>query len=822
MISTGDHKAAFPRGWDTPISSIVRDDFVLQDEWAMAHVTLEDAVSHRSGMPRHAMAWLGTEEPDDRNCSSRSNKTNQAAVRNLRNLPRTVEPRVVFQYGDLMYITLSHVVETVTDAWLGDVLRRRIWQPLGMRSTYLSYRDARRSSCRLATGYFWDDEAGEYVAVDKDRAQFSSGAAGVISSAADYAKWVRCLLRGAAPFSEATHRDIRTPRMLQQGPGGGMLPGGWGVGGSYSLGWEVATFHGQDVYKHDGGTQGFGANVLWMPGVRFGVVTFANAADTGNIVEELLTQRLMEDRLGVPPQDRRDDGQEAREELKQRKRDFDNATGIIYANRGADPPSFAVDYNLLAGTYSHPGYGAYTFSVEKSTIAGGRASGKSSSPQQQLVAIREDLIVPSRMVLRHVVGAYWVAYVLPVVGSDLSRSFYAAKFEMGVDGKPRALEVTWRAATDRLSGVATRFERVVVGGGLFMSLKQSDITGGRHNCDPVQLMHIIASSIMGFESLCIGSPACAAVARRRQATYRNSLNAHTPCKQANTVSAALARRRRRPLPVKKAKQQQQQQQPEEPQPQPQQAVLVPSYRPGAEFFVLPPPPPPPLPPPFAPETMSTAEADGPSTGAQQEKQQQQQQQLPPQLTPTPFPPTVVSQELIQQLHLDANALYVILSNQSANNVCHWVLYLHISARLGWAFHISNLGVVPGTWEYRCDESCDMTYSPTAVAAVKVAGDMVPEMHDALRRRIGLHGGRPPVVRLEDTPRFGQLSCRTWVLQALYELDNEGYISVLPGYLVEDVAEEAASLAAANRALLRMSRAQVSELRKEINSACCAL
>ncbi|EGX89805.1 hypothetical protein CCM_08058 [Cordyceps militaris CM01] len=171
---------------------------------------------------------------------------------------------------------------------------------------------------------------------------------------------------------------------------------------------------------------------------------------------------------------------------------------------------------------------------------------------------------------------------------------------------------------------------------------------------------------------------------------------------------------------------------------------------------------------------------------------------------------------IPPLHLDVNALYVVLSTQSAGNACHWVLYLHISPRRGWAFHITNLA--SPHWEYRCDEACDdMAASQTVVAAVKVAADLVPEMHDALRARLGRDAR--PVVRLEDTPRFGRLTCRTWLLQALYELDNEGYISVLPGYAVHDVAEEAASLAAANQSLLQDKRASLEALRREIDSAC---
>lgn len=109
----------------------------------------------------------------------------------------------------------------------------------------------------------------------------------------------------SAPFSAATHQDIKTPRMLE-------IPaaqGDWGIS-NYGLGWEITTFHGSTVYKHNGGTQNFGANVLWMSDIKIGVVALANAVDSGSFVEDLLTKKLVEDRLRVPHKDRPDDGQD--------------------------------------------------------------------------------------------------------------------------------------------------------------------------------------------------------------------------------------------------------------------------------------------------------------------------------------------------------------------------------------------------------------------------------------------------------------------------------------------------------------------------------
>lgn len=88
------------------------------------------------------------------------------------------------------------------------------------------------------------------------------------------------------------------------------------------------------------------------------------------------------------------------------------------------------------------------------------ANSTNQTLQKQLVATRADLIIPMQMILRHVAGDEWVAYLIPILGSAAKRSFYAAKFVVGVDGKPTALDITWQGAVERLSEVATRFDRV--------------------------------------------------------------------------------------------------------------------------------------------------------------------------------------------------------------------------------------------------------------------------------------------------------------------------------------------------------------------------
>jgi CubicO group peptidase (beta-lactamase class C family) len=117
--------------WKTPISELIRDDFVLEDEYATSHITIEDALSHRTGMPRHDYSYGGFYDGHK--------GTPRDLVRSLRYLPLTAEPRTRFQYCNMMFVVISHVIETLESTWLGDFLRKRIWKPLGMTSTARSH-----------------------------------------------------------------------------------------------------------------------------------------------------------------------------------------------------------------------------------------------------------------------------------------------------------------------------------------------------------------------------------------------------------------------------------------------------------------------------------------------------------------------------------------------------------------------------------------------------------------------------------------------------------------------------------------------------------
>lgn len=130
LISSGNYTDL---SWGTPISNLIRDDFVLAEEWATAHVSIEDALAHRSGVPRHDWSYGGTYGGP--NSEDLHEGTPKDVVRSLRDLPMAAEPRTTFHYCNIMYVVVGHVVSTLSGKPLKDFLKERIWEPLGMKST---------------------------------------------------------------------------------------------------------------------------------------------------------------------------------------------------------------------------------------------------------------------------------------------------------------------------------------------------------------------------------------------------------------------------------------------------------------------------------------------------------------------------------------------------------------------------------------------------------------------------------------------------------------------------------------------------------------
>jgi CubicO group peptidase (beta-lactamase class C family) len=166
-------------------------------------------------------------------------------LRRLGELPLMWQPGERWAYNTGSDV-LGVLISRVSGKPLPDFLAERIFQPLGMKDTGFSVPE--RSLNRLATAYGTNFHTGALEKVDpafdgqwSRPPAFASGAAGLVSSIADFFSFAQMLLhRGkfggerllSRPTLELMTTDQLTPA---QKAGGGLLPGdfdakGWGFG----------------------------------------------------------------------------------------------------------------------------------------------------------------------------------------------------------------------------------------------------------------------------------------------------------------------------------------------------------------------------------------------------------------------------------------------------------------------------------------------------------------------------------------------------------------------------------------------------------------
>ncbi|OQO10049.1 hypothetical protein B0A48_04405 [Cryoendolithus antarcticus] len=409
--------------WSTPMVEIIRDDFVLQDATTTYAITLEDCVSHRTGVPRHEPSYgrPGVE-------------TSRDIVRNLRNLPIHNTLRTHFEYCNTMYVAASHALEVVTGSSNAETFRKYLWDPLEMHETYGGM--PQKLGCQqnpVATGYTFSHvpseqgEAGGELREEPNKdLEGISGAGYVMSTADDYAKWMRCLLDGAGPLSPEMIKELWTPRTIvpdeeeQREHFDGVI--------CYCLGWFKATYRGQEVVWHPGGVTGAGSCVMLLPKQKWGVTFFANIMGASALMSSLAFW-LIDDLLSTPTDERKSAflDQQYITALGKERDALPKQQAKLYPDvpdRRVAPLSLPAE--SYAGTYQHAGYGSITL-VYKADSEGAYLYAEVSRT------------FGAEYIFRPVNGEHWLGErwvsVWPARGALRARS------KIGADGKLQGFEI---------------------------------------------------------------------------------------------------------------------------------------------------------------------------------------------------------------------------------------------------------------------------------------------------------------------------------------------------------------------------------------------
>lgn len=237
--------------------------FRLKDPAANGKITIEDMLSHRSGLARTDLAWYAGDFSRDE----------------LLDIAAAAEPTAPlctrWQYQNLMFTFVGMLLEKIYGRSYDALLQERFFTPLGMTHSASTYATTRVEKL-LATGYpNMGRASGQNPLALKD-VDHIAPAGSISSSVRDMSAYVRMLLadgqfEGKQVFAPAAVEETRKQR-IEIAPMSGQF---------YGLGWMIKKDHGVENFFHGGNVDGFTANVALWPSEHLGVVALSNADTTG-------------------------------------------------------------------------------------------------------------------------------------------------------------------------------------------------------------------------------------------------------------------------------------------------------------------------------------------------------------------------------------------------------------------------------------------------------------------------------------------------------------------------------------------------------------
>ena len=256
-------------GWDTRATDLLKG-FEVADPKVTRELTVRDLVTHRSGLSRGDMLWMG------------SSYSRAEIFRRVRYHQPSWSVRTTFGYQNIMYLAAGEIIPAATGRSWDDFLRDRIFAPLGMSSTSTTVRGLDKQP-DVATPHTTID--GALVPIEYRRIDNIGPAGSINSNVLDMAQWIRFHLNGGTVggrplLAQATHREMFTPQMWLRAEGqlGLLYPGANFLG--YGLGWFLFDHAGRKVVEHSGGIDGMTTELMMVPSEKLGVIVLTNASSS--------------------------------------------------------------------------------------------------------------------------------------------------------------------------------------------------------------------------------------------------------------------------------------------------------------------------------------------------------------------------------------------------------------------------------------------------------------------------------------------------------------------------------------------------------------
>lgn len=277
--------------WDDPVSDYLPSFAVSNPDWTPL-VRMRDVLGHTSGVPRSDLSlFVDFHRP-------------LGLTDSIADIPSLAAPGERFEYQNQVFAVGGFALARAAGAKNRDadiartyerLMKRRVFQPLGMARTTLDFEAAIRDD-NHASPHALDAVSGTASPVSIGFERFAlpvTPAGAVWASIEDMGRYFAMHLREGESVDGV--RVVPAAELAETHTAQTVLDGSTG----YGLGWGVSETANGPLLAHGGGTAGFTSQVLGLTSLDFGMVILTNSVDGVPFIGAV-NRRLTDLAFGLP------------------------------------------------------------------------------------------------------------------------------------------------------------------------------------------------------------------------------------------------------------------------------------------------------------------------------------------------------------------------------------------------------------------------------------------------------------------------------------------------------------------------------------------
>jgi CubicO group peptidase (beta-lactamase class C family) len=247
------------------------------------YLTIEDLLSHRTGLPRHDYSWFYF-----------PTKNRDSLIKRIQYLEPTYGLRNQWQYNNFMYFALGEIVSKVTNKTWDINIQEDIFKPLNMTSSYTNINEIKDNK-NIALGYITEKEKNLKIE-NFYNLDIMSPAGGIYSNVIDMSNWlITWLNKGKYNDQQLFSLNYYNQAMMSHSIITNHISKDFIKMNNYGYGWFISSYYNHLKIHHGGNLQGFSSDVAFYPNDDIGIVVLVNQEDSKltDIVINVITDKIL-------------------------------------------------------------------------------------------------------------------------------------------------------------------------------------------------------------------------------------------------------------------------------------------------------------------------------------------------------------------------------------------------------------------------------------------------------------------------------------------------------------------------------------------------